>query len=443
MQSCYALQLLHNNLLPPGRGDLAQGHARRCIAAPLTASPSLQPVHLYVSRTQGVISQLPAYARAGTLCTRCGSGGKCGRQHAAVKPPVSSQLALQHLILLRLSHAPAANVLAHEMHRLGSCVLQFDASDFLLAPYGSPDAASLSDSPLPPSKFDQVQSEATQGRTKFAALRVRLPCGSPSSPASHENGLSPASTASVSETTRSPARRAAGAGAGASRPDSEGSEACSSSDSEADRDAGSVLGASAPEPEHGGRGGSRAGTPSPALAAGASPEGPPQQACTTPPAFQLACSGADPWISSGTGSSSRALTPAGLSPAQQLEVLAARLEAEADARRAAQRQLAAQRAEAEQQRQALAQQYEARLVALRQELQQAAEEGAGAALRRSILVGGGCWAGWARRERGCSNTQCLQCAAACDSTSGEDLEAQPPALAFVLPTPLRPQARNS
>ena len=95
MQSCCALQLLHNNLLPPGRGDL--GHARRCIAAPLTASPSLQPVHLYVSRTQGVISQLPAYARAGTLCTRCGSGGKCGRQHAAVKPPVSSQLALQLL----------------------------------------------------------------------------------------------------------------------------------------------------------------------------------------------------------------------------------------------------------------------------------------------------------------------------------------------------------
>lgn len=348
--------------------------------------------------------------------------------------------------LLRLSHAPAANVLAHEMHRLGSCVLQFDASDFLLAPYGSPDAASLSDSPVLPICAHRATSEATQGRNTFAALRVRLPCGSPSSPASQENGLSPASTASVSE-TRSPARRAAGAGAGASRPDGEGSEACSSSDSEEDRDAGSVLGTSAPEPEHGGRGGSRAGTPSPALAAGASPEGPPQQACTTPPAFQLACSSAEPRSSSGTGSSSRALTPAGLSPAQQLEVLAARLEAEADARRAAQRHLAAQRAEAEQQRQALAQQYEARLVALRQELQQAAEEGAGAALRRSILVGGGCWAGWARRGRGCGSMHCLQCAAACDSTVGGGGEGSATSLCFsnqvVLPPPPCPQARSS
>ncbi|PRW45588.1 hypothetical protein C2E21_5890 [Chlorella sorokiniana] len=137
----------------------------------------------------------------------------------------------------------------------------------------------------------------------------------------------------------------------------------------------------------GGRGGGRADTPCPLPPAGASFEGPPQQACTTPHAFQLECSSAaEPRRS--TGGSSRAHTPVGLSPSQQLEVLAAKLEAEAEARRAAQRQLVEQRAEAEQQRLALGQQYEARLAALRQELQQAAEEGAGAALRKSILAGG-------------------------------------------------------
>ena len=80
----------------------------------------------------------------------------------------------------------------------------------------------------------------------------------------------------------------------------------------------------------------------------------------------------------------------GLSLGQQLEVLQAKLAAEAGGRRALQRQLADQRREAEQQRHALGQQYEQRLVALRQELQQAAEAGAVQDLRSSVPSGRHC-----------------------------------------------------
>lgn len=285
------------------------------------------------------------------------------------------------------------------MEGLGGCALDFDpasACDFLLAPCDSSASASPSASPCASPKRADWPSEA---RGELALLAVRLPCASPSPRAASEGsgvdaGLSPARTASVSE-TRSPTRRAAAA-AGAARticaslPGSECSEGGSIKGGEEDSDAD---GAPCPKGPHSlqcaARSGSRAGTPCLLPAAGAFPEGPPQHACTTPPAFQLNYGNAD-GPSSGAGGSSRALTPAGLSPAQQLEVLAAKLEAEAEARRAAQRQLAAQRAEAEQQCQALGQQYEARMAALRQELQQAAEQGAGAVLRRGILAGGGC-----------------------------------------------------
>ncbi len=268
----------------------------------------------------------------------------------------------------------------------------FDPAQFLVEPFDSPaSSASPSASPGAPLQHAEATSEA---RGKFAALRVRLPgqgCASPAAESSHADGVSPASTASVSEAPSPTRRAAAAAAAGCTQPDSECSEACSSRGSDAGSGADPAPGA---EPhfalECTNHSGSRAGTPCPLPAAAASPEGPQQQSCTTPPAFQLAYSGAAERCGS-TGSSSRVLTPAGLSQSQQLEVLAARLEAEAQARRAAQRQLAEQRAEAEQQCQALGQEYEARLAALRQELQQAAEQGAGAVLRRSILAGGGCW----------------------------------------------------
>ena len=266
---------------------------------------------------------------------------------------------------------------------------QFDPSDFLLGCCDSP-ASSASASP----EFLRPACLASEARGKFAALRVRLPgqgCASPAAESSHDDGLSPASTASVSEAPSPTQRAAAAAAAGYTQPDSECSEACSSRGSDAGSGADPAPGA---EPhfalECTNHSGSRAGTPCPRPAAATFPEGPPQQPCTTPPAFQLAYSGAAEPCGS-TGSSSRALTPAGLSQSQQLEVLAARLEAEAEARRAAQRQLAEHRAEAEQQRHALGQEYEARLAALLQQLQQAAEQGAGAVLRRSILAGGGCW----------------------------------------------------
>lgn len=274
------------------------------------------------------------------------------------------------------------------MEGLSGCVLDFDPADFLPAPCDSPASASPSASPCASSK----QAD------KFALLRVRLPCASSSPRAASEGsgvdaGLSPTSTASVSE-TRSPTRwAAAAAGAAptscASLPGSECSEGSSGNASEEESNADAAPCPTDPHPLRcAACSDSRACMPCPLPTAGVSPEGLPQHACTTPPAFQLDYGSAD-GPSSGGGGSSRALTPAGLSPAQQLEVLAAKLEAESEARRAAQRQLAEQRAEAEQQRQALGQQYEARMAALRQELQQAVEQGAGAVLRRSILAGGG------------------------------------------------------
>lgn len=292
--------------------------------------------------------------------------------------------------------------------------MDFNPSDFLL-PAASPgcDSPPLGSSPSEalPEAAPRTQGLATAQAPcgKFASLPWEQPEGTAAFPeGSPERGPSPASTASASCERRSQSRRyASAAGAAAPWPlgDSECSEACSRRSSDA---AGSEepVGAAAPgvEPSEGGAGecsgsGSLAGTPSPqpGAAAGASidrlPAGTsidrlPEPACITPPACQL--SGGSSAVDAGSASAgcSRVLTPSGLSPAQQVEVLQARLEAEAEARAAAHRHLAEQRAEAERHRQALGERYEARLAALRRELQEAAEAGAGAELSRSILVGG-------------------------------------------------------
>ena len=279
--------------------------------------------------------------------------------------------------------------------------MEFDPRDFLLPSPASPGCespplgSSLHPAPLAEAAPSPLQGATAQaGGSKFAALRVRLPWqqagGSAASPGgSPERGPSPASTASASSERWSPSRRVAAA-AGAAVPwplgDSECSEACSSHGSEAagsDEPAGAA--AAGLEPSDGGASGcspsgSAAGTPQPGAAGSTSIDGLPEQACITPPACQLSSG-------SSTVDAGRR-TPSGLSPAQQVEVLQARLEAEAAARAAAQRHLAEQREEAERQRQALGEQFEARLAALRRELQDAAEAGAGVELSRSILVGG-------------------------------------------------------
>lgn len=240
-------------------------------------------------------------------------------------------------------------------------------------------------------------------------LACPLPSASPdgSSDAGSDR-LSPASTVSVPHEARSPGRRPAlsfGAGAAAA---AAGRDPFCSDASEANSGEYDVV---AEFPGAGGRydgsarssdaGSSPAATPTAAPTAAAPAPAPdssssdgtpgsedslqqaagPHQIIGEGSIFETPAAPPAAWrLSSGAGDS-RAGTPSswgpGLSPQQQLEVLEAKLEAEAEARAALQRRLSEQRAEAERDRQALGRRYEADLAALRREMEEAADAAGG------------------------------------------------------------------
>lgn len=254
---------------------------------------------------------------------------------------------------------------------------------------------------------------------KFGRLRVVLPAEAPAKRDAdgRPSPITPSddhpSTASSSGETRSPGRRPAwatgnaGSDASSSSSGSEDGEAVAAeaSDHQAAHPAGrysSSGGASSSGRINGLEQGDtpttqpclQASSPSPlALCGGADLQEP---ACdssegsfaTTPAVCQLS--------SGGSFRGSRAVTPGsshdvGFTPQQQVDVLEAKLQAEAEARRSLQRRLEDQRSEAERQRQQLGQEYEDRLAGLCRRLEAAAETGGSASsLRRSILSGG-CW----------------------------------------------------